>query len=161
MTEQQDPDGSTHDDATGEGAAEDAAKADPEAKLDPAAKSGGEAQADEPTGDIVFDTLWARVLEAWDDDKPHGALVQYALKSQKLPELAGKYKSMTHDPEKKARAQKRLDGVVMAATQLLFAMKSPPLPKSNKTLNVIAVLMAISAMAFLAYRLIASKRGLP
>ncbi len=118
-------------------------------------------RVEEATGDIVFDTLWARVLSAWDDDKPHGALVQYAVKNHKLPELAGKYKSLTTDPDKKVRAQKRLDGVVMAATQLLFAMKSPPLPKSNKTINIIAVLMAISAIAFLAYRLIASKSSLP
>jgi hypothetical protein len=111
------------------------------------------------TGDVVFDTLWSRVVAAWDDDKPHGALVEYALRAQKLPELAGKYKAMTQDPEKKERAQKRLDGVVMAATQLLFAMKSPPLPKSNKPLNIVAALGTLAAIIYLVYIVVRSRSG--
>jgi hypothetical protein len=135
------------------------AKADDEAKADEAKPT--DKSAEEETGDVVFDTLWARVLEAWDDDKPHGALVTYAVKAQKLPELAGKYKSLTNDPEKKARAQKRLDGVVMAATQLLFSMKTPPPPKSNKVINIIATLMAVSAIIFLVYRIMMARAAGP
>ena len=42
----------------------------------------------------ILDALWARVLEAWDDDKPHHALLEYALRAQKLPEVAGRYGNM-------------------------------------------------------------------
>jgi hypothetical protein len=108
---------------------------------------------------LVFDTLWSRVLAAWDDDKPHGALVEYSIKNQKLPELAGKYKALTSDPEKGARAKKRLDGVVMAATHLLMSMKTPPPPKSNKMLNLMVGLVAVALIAYLAYKILMVRGG--
>lgn len=80
--------------------------------------------------DIIFDTLWSRVLEAWEDDKPHHAILDYALKSQKLPDLAGKYRSLKDDPEKGVRAQKKIDGIVVAATQMMMAMKTPARTKT-------------------------------
>ena len=39
--------------------------------------SDAPAQTDE-TGDLVFDTLWKRTLEEWDDDKRHAAVLDYA-----------------------------------------------------------------------------------
>jgi hypothetical protein len=137
------------------------APADGDASAEVTSAAAASAPADEATGDLVFDTLWTRVLAAWDDDKPHGALVEYALRTQRLPELAGKYKSLTSDPEKKVRAQKRLDGVVIAATHLLMATKSPPLPKSNKLVNVFAVLLLAVTLAYSAYWMIMSRRNLP
>ena len=78
-------------------------------------------------GEAILDSLWSRVLEAWDDDKPHHALLEYALRAQKLPEVAGRYRAVKEtEPEKAVRAQKKLDGIVIAATQMLMAMKSPP-----------------------------------
>jgi hypothetical protein len=75
----------------------------------------------------ILDALWGRVLEAWDDDKPHHALLDYALRAQQLPEVAGRYRAIKEkDAEKAARAQKKLDGIVIAATQMMMAMKSPP-----------------------------------
>jgi hypothetical protein len=119
------------------------------------------ANDDAETGDLVFDTMWSRVLEAWDDDKPHGVIVEYAVRMQKLPELAGKYKALTNDPEKKARAQKRLDGVVMAATHLLMSMKTPPPPKSNKLVNLVAAIVAVALVSYLAYKMIVFRGGAP
>jgi hypothetical protein len=129
------------------------ANADANANANADAKADDDTEAGSATDDVVFDTLWSRVIAAWDDDKPHGALVEYAVRAQKLPELAGKYKAMTAIPEKKERAQKRLDGVVMAATQMLMAMKSPPLPKSNKPLNVIVGLIAAALFVYVAYKI--------
>ena len=37
------------------------------------------AEADDGT-DPIFDALWARVLEAWDDEKRHAALLDHALR---------------------------------------------------------------------------------
>jgi hypothetical protein len=85
-----------------------------------------EIAATEPT-EAALDALWSRVLEAWDDDKPHHALLEYALRMQKLPDVAGRYRALKEkDAEKAARAQKKLDGIVVAATQMLMSMKSPP-----------------------------------
>jgi hypothetical protein len=75
----------------------------------------------------ILDALWGRVLEAWNDDKPHHALLEYALRAEKLPDVAGRYRALKDtDAEKAARAQKKLDAIVIAATQMMMAMKSPP-----------------------------------
>jgi hypothetical protein len=77
--------------------------------------------------DAMLDALWARVVEAWDDDKPHHALLEYAIREQKLPDVAGRYRKIKDlEPVRAERAQKKLDGIVIAATQMLMAMKSPP-----------------------------------
>ena len=76
--------------------------------------------------DAIFELLWRRNLEAWDDDKPHRAILEHALTSDKLPDLAGRYRALKDDAEKGARAQKKIDGIVVAATQMLMATKTPP-----------------------------------
>lgn len=80
--------------------------------------------------DAIFEALWGRALEAWDDDKPHGALLEHALRSEQLPELAGRYRALKDDPDKGARAQKKIDGIVVAATQMLMATKTEPRTKT-------------------------------
>jgi hypothetical protein len=80
----------------------------------------------EDSNDPIFETLWSRVMEAWDDDKTHAALLDYALRAQRLPDAAGRYRALKDDPAKGPRAQKRLDAIVVAATQMMLAMKSPP-----------------------------------
>ncbi len=77
------------------------------------------------TDDVIFETLWGRVVDAWDDEKTHAAALDYALRAQRLPDLAGRYRALKDDPAKAALAQKRLDGIVLAATQMMLAMKSP------------------------------------
>lgn len=76
--------------------------------------------------DPIFESLWSRVLEAWDDDKAHAALLDYALRNERLPVAAGRYRALKDDPDKAARAQKKLDGIVVAATQMMLALKTPP-----------------------------------
>jgi hypothetical protein len=91
---------------------------------------------DEPAPDIPvhpaeagFETLWQRVLDQWDDDKQHAALLEFALRTEQLPEAAGRYRALKDDPAKGERAQKRLDAIVVAATQLMMSMKTPPQTK--------------------------------
>lgn len=78
--------------------------------------------------DLIFDTLWSRVLEAWDDDSTHAALLDYALRTENLPTAAGRYRALKDDPDKGETAKKQLDAIVLTATQLLFSMKTPPRP---------------------------------
>ncbi len=89
-------------------------------------RDGGDSSAGKPE-EAILDALWSRVLAAWDDDKPHQALLEYALRAEKLPEVAGRYRAIKEkDAAKGGRAQKKLDGIVVAATQMMMAMKSPP-----------------------------------
>ncbi len=102
----------------------------------------------EETDDLVFETLWGRVLEAWDEDKPHAAALEYAMRAQRLPELAGRYRKLSEDPEKGARAKKKLDALVLAATQMMLAMKTPRMEKMPPAIawSALFVFMAIAGL---------------
>ncbi len=103
--------------------------------------------------DAIFEALWKRTLEAWDDDKPHAALLEHALKSEKLPDLAGRYRALKDDPEKGARAQKKIDGIVVAATQMLMATRTPPRTKTPWHWSAAAVLTFAIVCVYLFYTL--------
>ncbi len=111
------------------------------------------AAAPQDASEAVLDTLWQRVLEAWDDDKPHHALLEYAIQAQKLPDVAGRYRQIKdRDTEKAARAQKKLDGIVIAATHLLMAMKSPPDKyKIPPAVNALIFAVTLLGLALLMY----------
>jgi hypothetical protein len=140
-------------------------KAAAEVKVAAPAKEEAEEKEEKPeekpatdiSGDAIFDTLWDRVVENWNDDKVHGAMIEYAVRGQMLPELAGRYKELTNDPDKKERAQKRLNGVVMAATEMLMAMKTPAKPPSNKMLNLVVLAIAVLMICYTAYRVIIAR----
>lgn len=85
---------------------------------------------DDAEKDPIFEALWARALDAWEDDKPHHALVEHALRAQKLPDLAGRYRGLFEDPARGERARKQIDRIVAAATQLMFATKTPTRTKT-------------------------------
>jgi hypothetical protein len=117
-----------------------------------AAEQAGVANPTNAT-EAVLDALWGRVMEAWEDDKPHHALLEYAIREQKLPDVAGRYRAVKEkDAEKAARAQKKLDGIVIAATQMLMAMKSPPdrykLPPSVMTVVFVVSLLVLGWLAY-------------
>jgi hypothetical protein len=104
---------------------------------------------DEPR-DPVLEALWERVLEAWDDDRTHAALIDHALRTQRLPEAAGHYRALSEDGEKGAVARKKLDAIVLAATQMLMAMKTPrpgkvPLPITLSAAGICAALLTALA----------------
>jgi hypothetical protein len=107
--------------------------------------------------DAVFHALWGRVLEAWDDDKPHALALSYAIEHQMLPEIAGRYRKLLDDPEKGARAKKKIDGIVVAATQLLMATKSEPRQKVPWTWTASVAIVMVLVIAFLAYKLFAHR----
>jgi hypothetical protein len=109
---------------------------------------------DDDDADAMFEALWGRVLEAWDDDKPHQAALSHALEKQLLPVIAGRYRKLVDDPEKGPRAKKKIDGIVVAATQMLMATKTPERQKLpwQWTASVAAVFILV--VAFLAYKII-------
>jgi hypothetical protein len=106
------------------------------------------------TGDPAFEALWGRVLSAWNDDKTHAALLEYALTAQRLPDAAGRYRALQDDAEKGERARKRLDLIVLAATQMMLAMKSPPQTKVPLPITLSALGIFLCAAAFLIYAIL-------
>ena len=104
--------------------------------------------------DALMDALWKRALDAWDDDKPHQALLTYALQTERLPDVAGRYRSLLEDPEKGPRAKKRIDAIVLAATQLLMATKTPPREKVPWQWTASAAAFFVLVVSFLAYKIL-------
>jgi len=94
----------------------------------------------------VLEALWARVLEAWDDDRTHAAAIEHGVRSQSLPELAGRYRALVGDSQRGKVAEKKLDAIVVAATTLLLSQKTPPpgkvpLPITMSAFGICAVLL--------------------
>lgn len=106
----------------------------------------------------AFEAVWVRVLEAWDDDKPHQAALTYALEFGMLPDLAGRYRSLKDDPDKGARAEKKINGIIVAATQMMMATKTPARTKTPWQWNAAAALFFAIVVAFLFYKLFIVRR---
>ena len=104
--------------------------------------------------DVVFQALWARVLEGWDEDRPHQLALTYAIEHEMLPEIAGRYRKLLDDPDKGARAKKKINGIVVAATQLLMATKTPPREKVPWTWTASVALFMVVVLSFLAYKIL-------
>jgi hypothetical protein len=117
-----------------------------------------EALAELGDKDAVFELLWKRTLEAWEDDKPHRAILEHALASEKLPDLAGRYRALKDDPDKGTRAQKKIDGIVVAATQLLMATKTPPRTRTPWQWTASAAFVFAVVCAWLFYQLFVPHR---
>jgi hypothetical protein len=114
----------------------------------------GDDEPIENAPDAVFNALWSRVLEAWDDDKPHQLALTYALDHEMLPEIAGRYRKLVDDPDRGARAKKKIDGIVVAATQLLMATKTPPRERVPWQWTATAAACFVLVVGFLAYKIL-------
>jgi hypothetical protein len=80
---------------------------------------------DEEATDPVLEALWGRVMESWDDEAVHAAALDHAVRAQRLPDLAGRYRAIAESGERAEVAKRRLDAIVIAATSMLMAMQSP------------------------------------
>jgi hypothetical protein len=122
----------------------------------PSASGGPATDDDAPTGspDGIFDGLWKRVVERWDEDKPHQAILKFAIDTQRLPDLAGRYRKLKDDPAKEARAQKKIDGIVIAATQMLMSMKTTPRPKIPWQWTASVAVVCFLVLIWLTYKVV-------
>ena len=109
---------------------------------------------DPPAADALFEELWTRVLSSWEDDKVHGALLEYALRAERLADAAGRYRALSDDPEKGPRAKKRIDAIVVAATQLMMATKTEPRSKPPSRLMSAALVVSFALILMLAYSIV-------
>ena len=108
--------------------------------------------ADEPL-DPIFEALWTRVLEAWDDDKAHAALLDHALREQRLPDLAGRYRALVDDADKGVLAKKKLALIVLAATNLLYSMKAPETEKISRGVTIAAAVVSALLIGYVVWRM--------
>jgi len=104
--------------------------------------------------DPIFEALWQKALETWDDEKRHAALLEHALREKMLPELAGRYRKLQGDEEYGEIAKKRIDAILGAATQMLFSMKTPKPTKTPSWLFWSALLTCAVMLMYVAYAML-------
>lgn len=104
--------------------------------------------------DPILEALWEKAIAAWDDEKVHAALLEQALRAQRLPELAGRYRAVRDDADKGEIAKKRIDAIVTAATTMLFSMKTPRPTKTPAWLLLSALATCFVMLAYLAYAML-------
>jgi hypothetical protein len=110
--------------------------------------------ADAMGNDALFEALWKRVLDSWDEDKPHAAILDHAVRSEMLPELAGRYRAHKEVPGHEERAKKKLDALIVAATQMLMATKTEKAEKAPWQLTVGVALVCIVVLVWLAFKVL-------
>jgi hypothetical protein len=91
------------------------------------------------------------VTSAWDDEKTHGAILDHALRAQALPELAGRYRALADDAERGPLAKKKLEVIVLAATQSMLAMKTPPRMRVPLSITLSAFALCALLLGWLAW----------
>src|SRR6188768_1530098 len=102
--------------------------------------------------DAVFEALWKSVLDRWQDERAHGAFLEYCQTSEKLPEAAARYRGMKGDRDRSAVAEKRLAGIAVIALAQLHATRSRAAPPVRRIGNLIlAGCFALAAIGLLAY----------
>ena len=142
------------DETATEGAPAVATAKEPTIEPEPAGTRAGAGAVMDGSADALFEALWARVLTSWDEDKLHAAILEHALRSEMLPELAGRYRAEQDVPGHEARAKKRLDAIVVAATQMLFAQRTPKAEKPPWQLTASVALACVVVLVWLAFKVL-------
>jgi len=104
--------------------------------------------------DAAFEALWKSVLDRWDDERAHGAFLEYCQATDSLAEAAARYRGMTGDRDRSAIAEKRLAGIAIVALAKLHATRSPTArPGRRVGALVLAGCFGLAAAGLLAYLL--------
>ena len=107
--------------------------------------------------DAAFEALWKSVLDHWQDERVHGAFLEYSQETDQLAEAAARYRGMKGDRDRSAVAEKRLAGIAIVALAKLHATRSPVARPGRRLGSVVlAGSFALAAIGLLAY-LIASR----
>jgi hypothetical protein len=103
--------------------------------------------------DPLLEALWTRVMEAWNDEKAHAALLAYASRARLLPDIAGRYRERSLDPQHAATAKRQLDAIVESATVSMLSMKMPRPERPPLAMTLSAFGVCLVLLAWLAYAL--------
>ncbi len=102
--------------------------------------------------DSAFEALWKSVLDRWDDERAHGAFLEYCQTTNQLAEAAARYRGMKGDRDRSPVAEKRLAGIAIVALAKLHATRSP-VARSGRRLGslILAGCFGLAAVGLLAY----------
>lgn len=109
----------------------------------------------------TYAQLWARVEEAWDEDKRHQAFLAYCRETGQLAEAARRYRAVVQTEgedealeARRAIARKRLDAITALAFASLDTEKSSAdTSGAQRAIRVVAFLFLLGATVALIYGL--------
>ena len=52
--------------------------------------------------DAAFEALWKSILDRWDEERTHGAFLEYCQATDQLAEAAARYRGMKGDRDRSA-----------------------------------------------------------
>ena len=104
--------------------------------------------------EAAFEALWKSVLDHWDEDRVHGAFLEYCQATDQLAEAAARYRGMKGDRDRSSAAEKRLLGIAVVALAKLHATRSPPARPGRRIGGLLlAGCFGLAAAGLLAYLL--------
>jgi hypothetical protein len=100
------------------------------------------------TGDPVFEAYWTRVDVEWDDADAHVKMLEYAIASSALPELAARYAKYKENITRAEFAAKRVTAITLAAVSMLEATRSPKYQRPPWPIVASAAFIFVCALIF-------------
>lgn len=100
------------------------------------------------------DLLWKRVVERWEDPTTHGAFLEHCQRTRALSDAAARYRGMVGDRDRGPDAQRRLQGVVLLATQAMMADRTQPPRGLPSWLVALAVVLSVAGVGYTLFRLL-------
>ncbi len=100
--------------------------------------------------DTLFEALWKKVIDDWDNDTAHGAFLQHCQDHGQLAEAAARYRGMSGDRERGPSAEKRLQAVAMLAMTNLETHRTARTSRTPTAAIALMLFFALSA-GFLLY----------
>jgi murein L,D-transpeptidase YcbB/YkuD len=101
--------------------------------------------------DPAFEALWKHALDAWDDQRAHGAFLEYCRSTQRLAEAAARYRGMTSDRETAEIAQQKLTAVVLLAMSQLETSRSERAARPSRSTYALLAFLLAATIGLLAY----------
>lgn len=95
--------------------------------------------------DTLFEALWKKVVDDWENDAAHGTFLQHCQDNGQLAEAAARYRGMSGDSERGPSAEKRLQAVAMLAIANLESQRSSTARRPPVGAVVMAVFFVLSA----------------
>lgn len=101
--------------------------------------------------DPALEALWKRVLDDWEDERAHGAFIEYCQNNDELLEGAVRYRGMSGDHVRGESAEKRLKAIALLAIAGLESQRTPETPGVSDATRIVLVIFFIAATVALVF----------
>lgn len=106
--------------------------------------------------DPVFEALWKKCLDDWDDDRAHGKFLQHCQDSEQLAEAAARYRGMAGDRDRGPSAEKRLQAVALLAMAQLESMRTTRPRRGRAVVNSVIIALFLVGIGVLLHLMMTS-----